>query len=295
MMQAVSPLRYPGGKAKLYFYVKKLLIANNLHGSATYVEPFAGGSGLAIKLLLNNDVKKIVINDLDAAIYYFWKAILEHTDDFINLIDSTDVTVDEWIRQKSIYKKADTSNVLKFAFSVFYLNRTNVSGILKGGVIGGLNQEGTYKIDARFNKERLKLLINEIARNRSKILLFNMDASELLTSPTIVHSKKAFIFFDPPYVKKGAQLYKNFFKENDHISLSESISLCKKKWITTYDMSELIERLYSRYRHSKICLNYSIREKVQAQELIIFSQNLKVPTVFLEKPYPVTKQKGLLL
>ena len=81
MSKSYSPLRYPGGKAKLYNLVKKVLIKNDLLGG-TYVEPFAGGAGLAIKLLMENDVKRIVLNDLDPAIFCFWKVILNQTDDF---------------------------------------------------------------------------------------------------------------------------------------------------------------------------------------------------------------------
>ena len=287
MIHAVSPLRYPGGKVKLYSYVKDILTENDLIGSATYVEPFAGGAGLAIKLLLNNDVKKIILNDLDPAIYCFWIAVLNHTDEFCHLIDNANITVDEWARQKAIYKRADTSDLLGFAFSVFFLNRTNVSGVLNAGIIGGLNQSGAYKIDARFNKERLKELIYKIAQSQNKITILNMDANTLISSSILSKSRKTLIFFDPPYVNKGARLYQNFFNENDHIVLSKSISRCKKKWITTYDTSELIENLYSGYQKGKICLNYSVQKKKREQELVFFSHNLKVPTKFLNNTFHI--------
>ncbi|MTO65030.1 DNA adenine methylase, partial [Turicibacter sanguinis] len=61
MSHSYSPLRYPGGKVKLYNYVRDLLKENNLLGE-TYIEPFAGGAGLALKLLICGDVKRIVIN-----------------------------------------------------------------------------------------------------------------------------------------------------------------------------------------------------------------------------------------
>ena len=44
-----SPLRYPGGKAQLFPLVRDIIVANRLNG-ATYIEPFAGGAGLALKL-----------------------------------------------------------------------------------------------------------------------------------------------------------------------------------------------------------------------------------------------------
>lgn len=285
-MQIMSPLRYPGGKAKLYPYVKKILVENNLDGSATYIEPFAGGAGLAIKLLFNNNVKRIIINDIDPAIYCLWHAIINHTDDFCNLIENTELSINEWGKQKEIYKKADTSDLLVFAFSVFFLNRTNVSGVLKGGVIGGLEQKGTYKIDARFNKVRLKTLIKEIAIKKDMITILNMDANDLMNEPIISRHNKVFVFFDPPYVNKGAQLYQNFFNKDDHKVLFKTISKCTKRWITTYDMSNLIEGLYSKkYRGGKINLNYSVQTKRKENELIYFSRNLKIPDDYLNGTY----------
>ena len=280
-MQTISPLRYPGGKAKLYQYVKDILIENSLDGSATYIEPFAGGAGLAIKLLFNGNVKRVIINDLDPAIYCLWFVMLNKTEEFCNLIDEAELTVDEWREQKRIYKNSDNQDILKFGFSAFYLNRTNISGVIKGGVIGGLEQKGSYKIDARFNKERLKTYIREIAKKKDKITILNMDANDLMNEAIISKYNKVFVFFDPPYVKKGAQLYQNSFNEVDHTNLYKTISKCTKRWITTYDMSVLIEDLYSKYKSSKIRLGYSVKTNRKENELIFFSNNLKVPQKFL--------------
>lgn len=37
----------------------------------TYVEPFAGGAGIAWKLLLENYMSEIIINDIDPSVYAF--------------------------------------------------------------------------------------------------------------------------------------------------------------------------------------------------------------------------------
>lgn len=274
-MNTYSPLRYPGGKAKLYNLVKTLLEKNNLIGG-TYAEPFAGGAGLALKLLIKNDVKKIIINDLDIAIYSIWYSILNLTEDFCNLIENTEITVDEWKKQKNIYKKGLSGNILQYGFAAFYLNRTNVSGVIKGGAIGGINQSGNYKIDARFNKVDLINRIELISRYKDSIILYNMDANQLINGGFLKYYHKMFINFDPPYVKKGLQLYKNSFSEQDHRLLSYNILKCKKKWIVTYDICPLIKELYDGLSYDVIDINYSVNKPRKAQEYIFYSKNLKV-------------------
>ncbi len=272
-----SPLRYPGGKSKLYDIVLEIMEYNNLLGG-TYVEPFAGGSGLAIKLLLNKKVKRIILNDKDPAIYSFWYAILNQTNEFCKKIDQTPITIQEWEKQKKIFLNGSTNvTLLDYAFAVFFLNRTNVSGILKGGVIGGHSQNGKYKINARFNKENLKAKIRNIADQKDKIEIFNLDANDFINADYFKNYKKVFINFDPPYVNKGSQLYMNFFNESDHINLFQNIRQCKKKWIVTYDKCELINKLYKNYKHSLININYSVKEKKKAEEYMFFSKNINIP------------------
>lgn len=276
MPSTYSPLRYPGGKSKFYDYIRELLKCNNLIGE-TYIEPFAGGAGLALKLLLNDDVKRIVINDFDSAIYSFWHSILYETDAFCDLINSTPITLEEWKRQKDIYESRRNFVSLKLGFSAFYLNRTNVSGVIKGGVIGGQEQNGTYKIDARFNKKNLTEKILKISNRRDQIVLLNQNAKELLQSSQLRRFYKSFINLDPPYVKKGAQLYKNAFTEKDHKDLYKLISECNRKWVVTYDICPLVAELYKGYRSSYLDVTYSIQISKKAQEYIFFSNNLQLP------------------
>lgn len=271
-----SPLRYPGGKAKLYNYVKNIIDANGLTDE-TYIEPFAGGAGLALKLLLNNDVKRIVINDFDPAIYAFWHSVLYESDSLCRYLSNVNVSIDEWDRQHQIYVNQQGHSTLDIAKAVIFLNRTNVSGVITGGVIGGRNQTGKYNMDARFNREELIKKITDIAKMSSRIDLYNLDASVFLQNGTMRHYYKAFINFDPPYVNKGGQLYKNAFSEEDHEKLHECISQCQRKWIVTYDVCDLIKKLYSDYRCSIIDIYYSAKEVRKAKEYIFFSNNLILP------------------
>ena len=271
-----SPLRYPGGKTKLYNYVRKILEVNDLLGE-TYIEPFAGGAGLALKLLLNGDVRRILINDYDPAIYCFWNCVLNQTAALCELIDNSDISVDTWRIQKDIYEQQNADDELSLGFATLYLNRTNVSGVIKGGLIGGLGQNGTYGMDARFNKVSLIKKIETVASKRDSIVLSNMDAFDFISVEHLKHYYKTFINFDPPYVNKGSQLYQNSFTENDHIRLSEMIAGCHRKWIVTYDVCPLVAELYSSFRRSELDITYSVNRTRRASEYIFFSPNLTLP------------------
>lgn len=276
MSKNISPLRYPGGKAKLYDYVKNIMKQNDLIGQ-TYVEPFAGGAGLALKLLINNDVKRIVINDLDRAIYSFWYSALYYTDDMCKFINDVPLNMEEWATQRQIYMNHEKNDLLALGKATFYLNRTNVSGVISGGVIGGKNQTGNYKLDARFNKKELINRIVNVANMAGRIDICNYDVLDFLKSNELKKYHKTFVNFDPPYVEKGGQLYKNSFKEKDHITLRDAIRNCNRKWIVTYDVCEMTKNLYSSFRTSYIDINYSVNNTRKAKELIVFSNNLILP------------------
>ena len=276
MPSTYSPLRYPGGKSKFYDYIKEVLKCNDLIGQ-TYIEPFAGGAGLALKLLLNDDVKRIVINDFDPAIYSFWHSILYEAETFCDLINSVPITLDEWKKQRGIYIAQGNTISLELGFAVFYLNRTNVSGVIKGGVIGGQEQKGANKINARFNKHNLIDKITRISNRKDQIVLLNQDAKELLQPHQMRRFYKSFINLDPPYVKKGTQLYKNAYTEQDHRDLCKLVSNCNRKWVVTYDICPLIAELYKDYRSSYLDVTYSIQTSKKAQEYIFFSNNLHLP------------------
>lgn len=277
MGRSISPLRYPGGKAKVYNQIVKLLEINNKLGT-TYIEPFAGGCGLALLLLKKNIVSNLILNDIDKSIYCFWKSVLKYNNELCQMIEEAELTLDERVIQKEIQenkkelnfrKKAD---ILKLGFSTFYLNRVNRSGIIKAGVIGGVNQTGNYKMDCRFNKNELVKKIQEIGSYKDNIKFYNLDAVEFLKR---IKKKNTFIFFDPPYYKKGKDLYVNFYTHIDHEKLSNKISSLKNDWIVTYDNTNEIKRMYSNYRQIEFGISYTLERKRKAKEIMIFSNSLK--------------------
>lgn len=275
-MKNISPLRYPGGKSQVYNYVRELIILNQ---TSTYIEPFMGGMGIALKLLLNNDVQKIMVNDYDKAIYAFWYSVLNYTEQLVEKIETTPITIDEWKIQKEIQQNKEQCNdLLTLGFSTLFLNRTNRSGIIKAGVIGGIKQNSTYKIDCRFNKNKIIEKIKLIASMKKRIKLYNMDA-EMFIRLNISKTKNSFTFFDPPYYAKGPCLYTNFYNHRDHLKLSETIKkhMYNKKWILTYDVAAEIFQMYSNFKYEKYYLNYSVSKPTKGIEYIFYSTNLILP------------------
>ena len=272
-----SPLRYPGGKYRLADFIS-LVIQNLNIEDCTYVEPFAGGAGVALSLLLNGTVNRIVINDYDKAIYSFWRAVKQEPSSLIDLIRATPITVEEWHKQKEIYSSSTTYS-LELAFATLFLNRTNRSGILNAGPIGGYTQDSNWKIDVRFDKEAIIEKIEAIAKVRNRISVYNKDIISLLRNYAPSFDGNVFYYFDPPYFNKGQKLYKNYFTPRDHQRICSVIAdEINAPWIITYDDVPQIAEMYAQYVMRHFDLTYSAANKGKAAELMIFSDAQSCPT-----------------
>lgn len=272
-----SPLRYPGGKTCLYQLTAEILRMNKAT-RREYAEPYAGGCGLALSLLYGGVVSDIHINDIDPAIWSFWHSVLNATQALTDLIERVPVTMDEWHHQKKVFRTCGIEDPLTLGFAAFYLNRTNRSGIIKGGgVIGGLEQKGNYKIDCRFNKETLLRRIHRVAKYRNRIHLTNLDAIEFIANKSNIISPTAFFCIDPPYFNKGSSLYTSFYKPDDHRDLCAAVSKLDNPWIVTYDDTPEIRKLYRHRRQFSFDINYSVQTKRVGTELLVASKWLRLP------------------
>ena len=273
MNRFYTPLRYPGGKGKFAPFVKDLMEANNL--SDDYLEPFAGGAGVALDLLFNSHCKNIHINDLDVAIYNFWKNVTEETEAFLRKLHDTPVTIEEWYLQQSILENPKKYSSLDHGFAAFFLNRTNRSGILKAGVIGGKGQTGAYKLDVRFNKADLAKRIEMIGKFAKHIHVYNKDAVDLLKEVDKVLPKNSLIYLDPPYYVKGHGLYRNFYKHDDHVAIRNVLDSVQANWIVSYDNCPEIKEIYYGYTQDDYILNYSAYHKMKGSEVMIYGPSIK--------------------
>ena len=266
-----SPLRYPGGKACIFPFMSRLFYENNLIGTS-YAEPYAGGAGLALKMLYNEYVEKIYINDLDKSIYSLWKTLIENNLIFCDWLEDVEVSIDNWHYYKSIQQNLEQYTNIEIAKSTFFLNRTNISGVIKGGVIGGQEQKGKYKIDARFNKTDLLKRVRRIESFKSRINVFNLDGIGFIKKMNRVE-ENVFIYIDPPYVQKGAELYMNYYSQKDHEKLANNIDMIKQKWLLSYDNTEFIISLYKEHRKVLYKLSQSASNRI-GDEIIVFSNKL---------------------
>ncbi|MGE4483212.1 DNA adenine methylase [Acidocella sp.] len=272
-----SPLRYPGGKGKIARFMRDIIRLNDL-SDGRYVEPYAGGAAVAWELLITGIVRRVEINDVSRPVYAFWNSVLNRTDALCNMIEKISVTVSNWDQQKDVFRQHETADELELGFAFFFLNRTNRSGILNGGIIGGREQTGLWKIDARYNKEELVHRIRKIASHRSRIQLTMMDAQEFILGRSKNWKSKTLVYIDPPYFEKGRYLYYDAYEPKNHASIANSVrDMAGVNWIVSYDDVRPIHDLYQDNSWLQYTLNYSARRSVRGREAMFFSDNLKVP------------------
>jgi len=275
-MRYLSPLRYPGGKARLAPYLARLIEAQQPR-PWQYAEPFAGGAGAALHLLWDGSVDRIHLNDLNPGIAAFWRASLDFPNEFCRQIRTVPLTIDEWQRQAEIYANPSGCDDFELGFATFYLNRTNRSGILDARPIGGFEQLGRWKIDARFNREALCVRIQAIADLRHRIYVTEYDALDFLAVIKDI-AADVFVYADPPYLVQGEGLYLHAFDADAHLQLAKLLASADFPWILTYDDDPRITNLlYSGGRCATFDIAHTAHRQHVGTEAVIYSENLVVP------------------
>lgn len=274
MKRSLSPLRYPGGKASIYDMTRDIIVSHDME-LCQYAEPYAGGCGLALRLLTNKIVDELHLNDIDRSIASLWTCIIEQPEELASLISLTKVNMGEWYKQKEVQEIKDTVDPLELAFSTLFLNRTNRSGIIKAGVIGGKKQDGAYRMDCRFNKVALIKKIHQIAELKNKIHIYNMDAIGFIEKLESIKLPKPLLMIDPPYYNKGQSLYTNFYNHCDHATVSKKLAKTNLPWLLTYDNTPEISELYEGFAQYQFDINYSAAKKRVGNELFITSSHFE--------------------
>lgn len=277
-----TPLRYPGGKSKLAGFVKDIFKLNKVC-DGHYAEPYAGGAGVAMELLLTGYAAHIHLNDLNLPVYTFWHTVLNNSEELCRRISTVKLTIKTWEQQRQIIANPKEHDPIDVGFAFLFLNRTNRSGIISAGVIGGIDQTGPWKIDARFGREGIIDRIEKVAAHESQISLYNLDAIKFLDKLTPKLPENSFIYLDPPYYMQGQRLYDNFYKAADHALIADRVAKLKQLWMVSYDDVPAIRLLYNKFRQTTHFLNYSAGTAYQGTEVMIFSKKLKVPEQIKEQ------------
>ncbi len=275
-MNYLSPLRYPGGKARFAPLLEQLL-ANAGKSSITYVEPFAGGAGAALGLLATNTVDRVVINDIDVRLAAFWRSITSDAEAFVEKINLTAVSIDSWHHQRAIMLEGSKDD-LELGFAAFFLNRTNRSGILGARPIGGLKQTGAWKLDCRYDKEKMVQRIRGVAKYADRIEVRQEDASVLLDHPEFA-ADNAFLYLDPPYLKKSGGLYLDTLSWDDHLLLAAKLNRRESNWLLTYDCDcRVVDELYPDRRYGDLSLRHAAADTHVGREYVLIADSLELPT-----------------
>lgn len=273
-----SPLRYPGGKQSLSPFVRALIRANDMYG-CVYAEPYAGGAGLALRLLMDDVVSRVLLNDKCPMICSFWRSLFWQTDELLQLVDKNPVTMETWRRTREITRRPKEFSEVEVAFALFFQNRTNFSGVIDGGVIGGKKQVGKYKLDARYPKDRLLKLMETLSMLRDRVSIFHLDAISFMHAHVLPWGRTCLTYCDPPYFEKGQALYMNSYLPEDHVKVADFLHehASDMRWMVSYDNAPQIIALYKEDSLYSFDLPYSAHRVRRGKELLALSSDVNLP------------------
>jgi DNA adenine methylase len=279
-----TPLRYPGGKARFAPFIASVMQLNGLDGGH-YMEPYAGGAGVALELLFDGVVTDVHINDADPAVHAFWLAATAHSDALIRLVETEPVNMDAWMHWRGVMRGDTAATDVERGFATLFMNRTNRSGILKGGVIGGKHQAGAYKLDARFKRDVLVGRLRRIADRAEDIHVLSRDALELLQHATELLPAKSLIYLDPPYYVKGSGLYRNFYQHDDHLAIAQLLRKRDfgRRWLVSYDDAVPIREMYDGVRSIQYGLGYTAQRRYNGSEVMLFDPHLNLGDFLIDR------------
>jgi DNA adenine methylase len=276
-MRNASPLRYPGGKAALSDLLGSVRRLNGL-GSRCVAEPFAGGAGASLSMLFLEETDEIRINDADPAIHDLWWALIHEPAAFAEKLSAAVLDMTEWHKQRRIYRAPESSSRLDRGFAAFYLNRCNRSGIImNGGPIGGIDQAGKWKIDARFNKPELLARCLKVSEYASRIHATGIDGIDFIRR---ADNDRTFFFVDPPYFGKGRTLYLNAADGDYHLHLADVLrSMTDAPWVLTYDDCPSIRSMYEGWATIRpFGLRYAAAERRSGREILVTPKWMRLPS-----------------
>ena len=244
----ISPLRYPGSKRRLVGYIEQAILLNDLKPKL-FIEPFVGGASVALQLMQDDLVEKVILMDIDPLVASFWRTVFFDTDWLIEQIETIDVTLENWYW----FKEFVPETTRQYALKCLFINRTSFSGIMEGraGPLGGRQQLSEYKIDCRFPRETLIKRVRQAAIHKDRILAiwdcsWDEGLQRIREKQRIgsLPDKNLFFYMDPPFFEKADALYRFHFQQQDHFELRNFLLKLRDSWILSYDAAPHVETLY---------------------------------------------------
>ena len=254
-------IRYPGGKSRMRDHITKHL---DRFGSDRYVEPFAGGLGVGLHVI--GGMKESWINDADFNIYAMWHSVIHNHKELIELVSGFSPSVDAFREFKLRLANHKAEDLVQTGFMKMALHQISFSGLGEraGGPQGGVLQKEN-KIGSRWSFPRIKKQIT-----LSHAILKNTQCTCMDFEAVLKQASGYAIYCDPPYYKRGNDLYAQRFSKEDHLRLAKVLQH-KKMWILSYDNVAKIRSLYAPFASiEEVAVKYSINNPIQKKELIIY-------------------------
>ena len=195
-------LKWAGGKGKLWATIQAALPAEILSEPLTYVEPFIGGGAVLFRLLSHYpNIHRAIINDINPDLYEAYRAIQQHPEDLIQVLQGIQETYDSLFSEEERRTYFDAlrtefnqrdSTPLRNTALLIALNKTCFNGLYR------VNSKGKFNVP--FGKyERPRICDPQTIRANSELLkrvtILKGDFSKTLEQV----SGRAFYYLDPPY------------------------------------------------------------------------------------------------
>ncbi|MGV2292095.1 DNA adenine methylase [Trinickia sp. YCB016] len=271
----LNPLRYPGSKARSIEFFAEIARRNDLVGREI-VEPYAGSGAVSFGLLERKLVSRAMFFERDPLVFSFWHCVFHRCQELIDAVLAVEVTLDTWHRLDVLRNVDDVNNnnIVQLGLAGLFFNRTNFSGVIHAGPIGGQSQTSDYSISCRFNKADLVKRIRDASSFGDRVSVFFGDAVHALEDAKSVNNENRFFYVDPPYFEQGRKLYRYHYRFGDHERLAGVLADASYDWVLSYDSHAVIDFLYSDHYKFRHVFRYSSKAHKMEEELVISNREL---------------------
>lgn len=268
----VSPLRYPGGKARMTPFLTDLFVQQHgvLLDIEVWIEPFAGGAGAGLGLLDQGVITDLWLVERNPGLAAFWRTVAHDGERFAATVRSTTASMKTWHHSREVLAAREAGESVDddaLALAAFVVNRCSRSGMVnsKVGPIGGKGQSGRWTVESRWSPGSLADRIEHIARSGSGILIHEVDAIDYISELTGSGVEdEVFLFVDPPYVREGNGLYQHGMSMDQHQDLADALRSCPAPWLLTYDDEPVVKDVL--YPEERI-IEYDIAHTANKQRI----------------------------